>query len=80
MPVSANTGTKARMMIAIEKKIGRPTSCAALKGDFADFRSIFSMFLRIVLRVADHVLRHDDSRIDQHTDGDGDPAKRHDVR
>lgn len=28
-PVNANTGTKARMMIAIEKKIGRPTSRVA---------------------------------------------------
>ncbi len=29
MPVRANTGTNARMMITIAKKIGRPTSLAA---------------------------------------------------
>ena len=30
IPVSANTGMKARMMMTIAKKIGRPTSFAAL--------------------------------------------------
>jgi len=30
-PVSANTGTNARMIIAIEKNVGRPTSFVARK-------------------------------------------------
>ena len=39
-PVSANTGTKARMMIAIAKKIGRPTCFDADEHYVEGFRCV----------------------------------------
>ena len=49
--------------------------------DLADLRSVFAaVLLGMLLRMTNHVLRHHDSGIDQHADGDGDAAERHDVR
>ena len=67
------------MMIAIEKKIGRPTSVAARSVISPICAAILAMLLEVLLGMPQHVFGHHDSRIDQHADGDGDASERHDV-
>ena len=78
-PVSANTGTKARMMMAIEKKIGRPTRRVASSTVAATRRAVAQVDAAL-LDEAERVLGDDDGRVHQHADGDGDAGQRHDVR
>src|SRR5215210_1993084 len=63
---SMKTGTNDTMMIAREKKIARPTCCAAALGRLAD--------------AAVRVLDDDDRRVHQLPDRKGDSAEGHDVR
>ncbi len=52
-----------------------------IQGDLGNFGAIFAaVLLGMLFRVANDVLRHHDSGIDQHANGDGDSAERHDVR
>src|SRR5213593_2223788 len=76
-PVSAKTGMNARMMIAIEKKIGRPTSRVA--SSTVSVTRLRSRGSTPLLHEPEGVLGHDDRCVDEHADGDGDPGERHDV-
>ncbi len=82
-PTSVNTGMKARMMISMAKKMGRPTCCAASSVTCQDLvrreAPVAAPGFQ-PLAVPDDVLGHDDAGIHQHADGDGDAAQRHDVR
>ncbi len=78
-PVRAKTGMKARMMMAMEKKIGRPTrrvaSSTVCRQAARSRRSTPAL-----LDEAEGVLRDDDGRVHEDADGDGDAGQRHDVR
>ena len=80
MPVSAKTGTKARMMMTMAKEMGRPTSARGVERDFPDVIAIVAVLLLVLFGLADDVFGHDDACVDEHADGDGDAAERHDVR
>ena len=67
------------MMIAIEKKIGRPTSVAASQRNLSDLAAILAMFLEVLLRMPENIFCHHDPCIDEHADGDCDTSKGHDV-
>ena len=78
-PVSAKTGMNARMMIAIEKKIGRPTRRVA-SSTVSVTRRRFRGLIVALLHEAEGVLGDDDRRVHEHADGDRDARQRHDVR
>ena len=48
--------------------------------DFPDVLAIVAVFLLVLLGLADDVFCHHNARVDQHADGNGDAAQRHDVR
>src|SRR5258707_2458712 len=76
-PVSANTGTNARMMIAIEKNVGRPTSFVA----FMTVSKTKSSVVRIdPLQMSERIFGDDNTRIHQHSNGYSNARKRHDIR
>ena len=76
-PVSENTGRNARMMIAIEKKIGLPIWWDASRTASSSGRR--RPFLLVELEAAEAVLGDDDPGVHQDADGDRDPHQRHDV-
>ena len=51
-----------------------------IQRDLPDVFAIVAMLLLVLLCLANDVFGHHDARIDQHADGDGDSAQRHDVR
>ena len=80
--MSAKTGMKARMMITIAKKIGRPTCCAALSvacqvSAGVSRPAAFLLLRRSQCRMTFSVITM--PGIHQHADGDGNAAQRHDV-
>ena len=78
-PVSANTGMNARMMMVIEKKIGRPTRCVASRTVSSTRRAVPRVDPSL-LQEAERVLGHHDGGVDEHADRDGDAGQRHQVR
>src|ERR1035437_2034815 len=51
-----------------------------IERDLPDVVAIVAVLLFVLLGLADDVLGHDDSRVYEHANGDGDSAQRHDVR
>jgi hypothetical protein len=50
-----------------------------IQRDLPDVLAIITVFVFVLLRLADDVLGHHDARVHQHSYGDGDAAQRHDV-
>jgi hypothetical protein len=65
------------MMMAIAKKMGRPTCwhAANVTSQVSAEVSRPPFFLLRVLAVSDDVFRDDDGRVHQHADGDGDAGE-----
>ena len=77
-PVSANTGTNASRMIAMEKNTGRPTS--RVDSSTAPARRGGRAIDVALLDVAERVFGDDDAGVDEDADGDRDARQAHDVR
>ena len=67
------------MIMAIEKKIGRPTKRVASRTVAATSRRLRGS-TTADLDEAEGILGHHDGRIHQHANGDGDPSQGHQWR
>ena len=77
-PVRAKTGIKARMIMAMEKKIGPPNQARGLPHRGRHGAAVAGVNPAL-LEEAEGVLGHHDGRIHQHPDGDGNPRQGHDI-